>query len=218
MNQNKQKLRAHCIMVSLDGYAAGPNQSAELPFGENTTGLTDWFLNTHTGRKGFGLEGGEKNLDDEFVVASQEGIGATIMGRNMFGPVRGDWKDETWKGWWGENPVYHHPVFILTHHPRASMVMQGGTTFHFVSEGIEVALARAFEAAQGKDVRLGGGAATIQQYLRAGLLDEMHLVYVPMLIGGGERLFDNLGGPIGYECTKHVSSEAVMHAVFTRKT
>ncbi len=145
------------------------------------------------------------------------GIGATIMGRNMFGPVRGPWGEREWTGWWGDNPPYHHPVFVLTHHPRAPITMDGGTTFHFVDDGVEAALDRAFDAAGGKDVRLGGGASTVQQYLRAGLVDDMHLVIVPILLGAGERLFDHLdGGPRGYDCVEHVSSPAVTHIRLSR--
>jgi dihydrofolate reductase len=139
------------------------------------------------------------------------------MGRNMFGPIRGAWGDTDWKGWWGDEPPYHHPVFVLTHHPHAPIAMKGGTTFHFVTDGIRAALEQAFEAARGQDVRLGGGVGAIQQYLRAGLLDEMHLVIVPVLLGSGERLFDNLdGGPVGYECVELVSSPSVVHARFAR--
>jgi dihydrofolate reductase len=161
--------------------------------------------------------GGGEGLDDKFIAEGDAGIGATIMGRNMFGPIRGDWKDEAWTGWWGDDPPYHHPVFVLTHHPRASITMQGGTTFIFVTDGIEAALERAFDAANGRDVRLGGGAATVQQYLRAGLIDEMHLAIVPLMLGSGERLFEHLdGGPVGYECVELVSSPAVVHARLAR--
>ena len=154
--------------------------------------------------------------DERFVAQGDVGIGATIMGRNMFGPIRGSWGDESWTGWWGDNPPYHHPVFVLTHHPRASITMQGGTTFHFVVDGIDAALERALDAADGNDVRLGGGASTVQQYLRAGLIDEMHLAFVPILLGSGERLFDHLDGGVGYECIELVGSPAVMHARFVR--
>ena len=167
------KLRVHNFSITLDGYAAGPNQSLENPFGEGVvegTGegarLHDWMFTTRTGRQMFfGDDGGEEGVDDDFVAQGDVNIGATIMGRNMFGPLRGPWADEAWKGWWGDNPGYHHPVFVLTHHPRPSITMQGGTTYHFVDNGIEAALERAFDAAGGKDVRLGGGASTIQQYL-----------------------------------------------------
>jgi dihydrofolate reductase len=163
-----------------------------------------------------GIEGGDEGLDDDFVAQGDVGVGATIMGRNMFGPIRGPWDSHQWTGWWGDDPPYHHPVFVLTHHPRPPTTMQGGTTFHFVSDGIEAALEQAFDAADGGDVRVGGGAATIQQYLRAGLIDDMHVVIVPVLLGGGERLFDGLvGGLESYECTELVSSPSVVHARFS---
>jgi dihydrofolate reductase len=162
-------------------------------------------------------DGGDEGIDDEFIAEGEMGIGATVMGRNMFGPIRGPWNDDQWSGWWGDDPPFHHPVFVLTHHPRASIPMQGGTTFHFVTDGIEAALERAFDAASGSDVRLGGGAATIQQYLRAGLIDEMHVAIVPFLLGGGERLFDHLDGSGGYECVEFVSSPSVSHVRLARK-
>jgi dihydrofolate reductase len=212
------KLRVHNLAISFDGYAAGPDQDADNPLGVGGPLLHEWVFATRTARQTFGAgEGGEEGLDDEFIAQGDVGIGATIIGRNMFGPIRGPWKDDEWKGWWGDNPPYHHPVFVLTHHPRASFSMQGGTTFHFVTDGIEAALERAFEAANGADVRLGGGAATVQEYLRARLIDQMHIVIVPVLLGGGERLFDHLGGgPVGYECVELVSSPAVVHARFAR--
>jgi dihydrofolate reductase len=211
------KLRVHNFAISLDGYGAGPSQNADNPLGLGGPGLHEWVFATRAGRKMLGMEGGDEGLDNRFIAQGDEGIGATIIGRNMFGPIRGPWNDEAWTGWWGDNPPYHHPVFVLTHHPRASITMQGGTTFHFATDGIEAALARAFDAANGNDVRLGGGAATIQQYLRAGLIDEMHVVIVPILLGSGERLFDHLdGGPIGYECVEFVSSPSVVHARFAR--
>jgi dihydrofolate reductase len=211
------KLRVHNFAISLDGYAAGPNQSVDNPLGVGGRGLHEWAFATRTGRQTHGMDGGDEGLDDQFIAKGDVGIGATIMGRNMFGPIRGPWSNEQWTGWWGDDPPYHHPVFVLTHHPRASIPMQGGTTFHFVDDGIEGALKRAFDAANGKDVRVGGGAATIQQYLRAGLIDEMHLSIVPLLLGSGERLFDHLdGGPSGYKCVELVSSPAVVHARFAR--
>src|SRR2546421_1323525 len=165
------------------------------------------------------MEGGKRGLDDRFLAAGDVEIGATIMGRNMFGPVRGAWNDEEWVGWWGDDPPFHHPVFVLTHHPRAPVTMQGGTTFQFVTGGIQEALARAFEAAEGRDVKIGGGAATIQQYLRAGLIDEMHVAIVPILLGSGERLFDHLdGAAAGYGCVELVSSPSVAHARFVRRS
>jgi dihydrofolate reductase len=211
------KLRVHNFAISLDGYAAGPNQSVDNPLGVGGTGLHEWVFQTRAGCQMLGMEGGGEGLDDEFVAQGDRGIGATVMGRNMFGPIRGPWSDDQWTGWWGDNPPYHHPVFVLTHHPRPSVTMQGGTTFHFVDDGIEAALERAFDAAGGNDVRLGGGVATIQQYLRAGLIDEMHVAIVPVLLGSGERLFDHLdGGPDGYECVEFVSSPSVAHIRFSR--
>ena len=211
------KLRVHNLAISLDGYAAGPNQSLDNPLGLGGLGLHQWAFATRTGRRSQGLDGGDDGLDDEFVAQGDVGIGATIMGRNMFGPIRGAWGSEEWTGWWGDDPPFHHPVFVLTHHPRPSITMQGGTTFHFVDDGIEQALKQAFEAAGGADVRVGGGAATVQQYLRRGLIDELHLVIVPILLGGGERLFDNLaGGPEGYECVEFVNPGSVAHVRLSR--
>jgi dihydrofolate reductase len=210
------KVRVHNFAISLDGYAAGPDQSLDNPLGVGGERLHEWAFATRGARESEGLEGGETGLDDDFVAARTKGIGATIMGRNMFGPVRGEWADEAWTGWWGDDPPYHHPVFVLTHHPRPPIPMKGGTTFHFVDGGIEEALDRAVEAAGGQDVAIGGGASTVQQYLRAGLIDEMHVPIVPVLLGGGERLFDNLGGDAGYECVELICSPAVAHARFAR--
>ncbi len=211
------KLRVHNISLSLDGYAAGPNQRADQPLGEGASGLHEWAFATKSFRDTHGLDGGAEGLDDRFAAQGDTGIGATIMGRNMFGPVRGPWGDENWRGWWGEEPPFHHPVFVLTHHRHPAIAMAGGTTFHFVDDGIESALERAVDAADGEDVRLGGGAATIQQYLAAGLIDEMHLAIVPVLLRRGERLFDHLdGGPVGYECVEFAGSTSVMHVRFAR--
>jgi dihydrofolate reductase len=211
------KLRVHNFSVSVDGYAAGPDQDIDNPLGVGGLRLHEWVFATPTWRQTPGTEGGDEGIDDRFIAEGDAAIGATVMGRNMFGPIRGPWNEEQWTGWWGDNPPYHHPVFVLTHHPHPPIEMRGGTTFHFVTEGIEAALERAFEAAGGGDVRLGGGVATIQQYLRAGLIDEMHLVIVPILLGGGERLFDHLeGGPAGYERVELVSSPAVAHVRFAR--
>jgi dihydrofolate reductase len=210
-------LRVHNFAISVDGYGAGPDQSMDNPLGVGGTRLHEWAFTTRSQRRAHGMSGGEEGIDDEFAARGEAGIGATIMGRNMFGPVRGPWGDEQWRGWWGENPPFHHPVFVLTHHPRPSIAMEDGTTFHFVTDGIEAALARAFNAAGGADVRLGGGASTIQQYLRAGLIDDVHVAIVPTLLGNGERLFDNLdGGPDGYECVEFVASPAVMHVRLAR--
>ena len=213
------KLRVHNFSMSLDGYAAGPDQNLDNPLGIGGMRLHDWVFGTRYGREMMGEEGGVEGVDNDFLVQGDAGIGATIMGRNMFGPIRGAWGDDEWTGWWGDNPPYHHQVFVLTHHPRPSIPMQGGTTFHFVDDGIEVALRRAFEAADGQDVRLGGGVATIQQYMRAGLLDEMHVAVVPVLLGSGERLFDDLdGSERRYECVELVGSSGVAHVRFARKT
>ena len=209
------KLRVHNFAMSVDGYSAGPNQSLDNPLGVGGHQLHDWVFKTRTGAEMIGADGGDKGLDNEFMKKGDDGIGATIMGRNMFGPLRGPWGDDEWKGWWGDNPPYHHPVFVLTHHAHESIEMDGGTTFHFVQEGIEAALEKAFDAAGGSDVRLGGGAGTIQQYLRAGLIDDLHVAIVPILLGGGERPFDHLGGgPAGYECIEFVSSPSVAHLRF----
>ncbi|MDQ1437504.1 MAG: hypothetical protein QOK43_1133 [Acidimicrobiaceae bacterium] len=207
------KLRAHNLAVSLDGYMAGPDQGVDTPLGVGGTRLHEWAFATRSGRRMHGMEGGAQGIDDSFIAQGDEGIGATIIGRNMFGPVRGPWDaSEEWNGWWGDEPPYHHPVFVLTHHPRPPLPMQGGTTFYFVTEGIEAALDQAFAAAAGADVRVGGGASTVQQYLRAGLLDELHVAIVPILLGQGERLFDNLdGGLHGYECVGFSPSASVAH-------
>jgi dihydrofolate reductase len=211
------KLRVHDFAISLDGYGAGPDQSLDNPLGVGGTGLHDWVFETRTGRQMVGMDGGDEGIDDKFVAEGFAGIGATIMGRNMFGPIRGPWGSDEWTGWWGDDPPYHHPVFVFTHHPRPSITMQGGTTFHFVDDALDAVLERAFEAADGNDVRLGGGVSTIQQYLRAGLIDDLHLAIVPVLLGRGERLFDNLdGGPDGYECVEFVASPSVAHVRLSR--
>jgi dihydrofolate reductase len=211
------KLRVHNVAISLDGYAAGPDQDIDNPLGRRGLELHEWVFATRFWHRLEGKEGGEEGPDDRYLSEADNGIGATIMGRNMFGPLRGPWKDQAWKGWWGDNPPYHHPVFVLTHHAREPIAMEGGTTFNFVTDGIEAALRRAFDAAGGKDVRLGGGAGTIQQYLRARLVDEIGLAIVPVLLGSGERLFDHLdGGPAGYRCIELVSSPAVVHVRLVR--
>ena len=211
------KVRVHNFSISLDGYAAGPDQSLDNPLGVGGSGLHDWAFATRTFQQMHGMDGGDTGLDDEFAAQGDAGVGATIIGRNMFGPIRGSWGDDQWTGWWGDDPPYHHPVFVLTHHPRPSVAMQGGTTFHFVDDGVEAVLERALEAAEGQDVMIGGGAATIQQYLHAGLIDELHLVIVPILLGSGERLFDHLdGGPDGDACVQLVSSPSVAHVRLSR--
>jgi dihydrofolate reductase len=211
------KLRVHNFSISLDGYGAGPDQTLENPLGVGGEALHKWFVVTRTFRRMIGEKGGKVNLDDRYSAAGNVGIGATVMGRNMFGPIRGAWPDHEWRGWWGEEPPYHHPVFVLTHHARSPLPMEGGTIFYFVTDGIESALEQAFAAAGGMDVRLGGGVSTVQQYLRAGLVDEMHIAMSPLLLGRGERLFDHLdGGPYGLECVELVASPAAVHARFAR--
>jgi dihydrofolate reductase len=214
------KVRVESFTISLDGYGAGPNQSLEHPLGVGGEGLHRWLFPTRTlQRMLFRNDDGETGPDDDFAARGFANIGAWILGRNMFAPSRGPWTDFEWKGWWGDEPPYHVPVFVLTHHARPAIEMQGGTTFHFVTEGIEVALERAFGAANGQDVLVGGGASTIQQYLRAGLIDEMHLAISPILLGGGERLFDRLdGGAEGYECVELISSPVAAHVRLVRAT
>ncbi len=211
------KLRVHNFSMSVDGYGAGPDQTVDNPLGVGGEELHEWLVRTRAFHELYGQEGGEEGIDSDLVKLGDENMGATIMGRNMFGPVRGPWGDDDWRGWWGDDPPYHHPVFVLTHHLRQSITMQGGTTFHFVDDGVEAALERALDAAGGNDVRVGGGAATVQQYLRAGLIDDIHVVIVPILLGSGERLFEHLdGGPDGYECVEFVCSPAVAHVRFSR--
>jgi dihydrofolate reductase len=211
------RLRVQCFAISLDGYGAGVEQSLKNPLGAGGEGLHRWFVPTRTFQAMFGKGDGTTGPDDDFAARGFVNIGAWILGRNMFGPVRGPWPDENWKGWWGDNPPYHVPVFVLTHYSRPSITMAGGTTFHFVTDGIEAALKRATEAAGGKDIRVGGGVATIREYLNAGLIDEMHLAISPVLLGAGEHL---LGGidltKLGFECTEHVPTASATHVVLTR--
>ena len=212
------KLRVHGFSLSLDGYGAGPNQDRDNPLGVGGAALHEWAFATRTFRRLFGAEGGSTGTDDEFAARGFANIGAWILGRNMFGPVRGPWPDESWKGWWGDDPPYHVPVFVLTHHPRAPLTMSGGTIFHFVTDGIHAALARAVAAAGDRDVRLGGGVATIRQYLRAGLIDEMHLAISPVLLGRGEHLLAGINLPeLGYRCVEHVATANATHVVIKRK-
>jgi dihydrofolate reductase len=206
------KVRVNCFAVSADGYGAGPRQSLENPLGEGGMGLHQWFFPTKTFQASvLGKDGGETGLDDDWARRGMENLGAWILGRNMFSPGRGAW-DETWKGWWGDNPPYHVPVFVLTHHARKPIVMEGGTTFHFVTGGIDEALMQAKDAAGSRDVRIGGGTATIRQYLQARLIDEMHLVVSPVVLGSGENLFQGLDLPaLGYRVAEHAMSKAAMH-------
>jgi dihydrofolate reductase len=213
------KLRVQSFSVSLDGYGAGPDQSLDNPLGVGGMALHEWAFATRTFRQMFGSEGGSTGIDDEFAVRGFKNVGAWILGRNMFGPVRGPWPDDNWKGWWGDEPPYHTPVFVLTHHPRASITMKGGTTFHFVTDGIHAALQRATDAANGQDVRLGGGVATIRQYLLAGLIDEMHLVISPTLLGRGEHLFVGIdAAALGYRRSEHVPTPNATHVVITKRS
>jgi dihydrofolate reductase len=209
------RVRVESFTVSLDGYGAGPKQDINNPLGVGGTDLHQWALPTRTFQQAlFGADGGTTGIDEEFAARGVKNVGAWIRGRNMFGPIRGPWPDMSWKGWWGDNPPYHVPVFILTHHARPPIQMEGGTTFHFITGGIREALDRAREAASGKDVRIGGGPNTIQLYLREGLIDEMHIAIAPVLLGQGERLFEGVDlRALGYECVEHVASEKATHVV-----
>ena len=211
------RLRVHSFTISLDGYGAGPRQTQQEPLGIGGEELHGWMVHTRTFHSMQRREGGETGPDDDLTAQGFANIGAWILGRNMFGPVRGPWPDENWRGWWGANPPYHAPTFVLTHHPRASLTMEGGTVFHFVTDGIEAALERARSAAGDKDVRLLGGADTIRQYLRARLVDEMHLAVSPILLGGGESLFAGINLPkLGYRCSEYVATNKAGHYVITR--
>jgi dihydrofolate reductase len=211
------KVRVHNFSLSLDGYGAGPDQSLDNPLGVGGERVHDWIFETRYGRQMIGKEGGSEGINHLFLLRGDDGIGATVMGRNMFGPIRGDWGEDSWKGWWGDNPPYHHPVFVLTNHPHEPIPMDGGTTFHFVTDGIESALSQAIDAAGGQDVRIGGGVSTVQQYLRARLIDDLHVPVSPILLDRGERLFDGLDGLPGYECVELVSTPSVVHVRFGRK-
>jgi dihydrofolate reductase len=212
------RVRVHCFSISLDGYGAGPQQDLANPLGVGGMALHEWALATRTFKQMHGMDGGATGIDDDFAARGITNIGAWILGRNMFGPVRGSWPDDTWRGWWGDNPPYHTPVFVLTHHPRPSITMDGGTVFHFVAEDINTVLRRAAEAADGQDVRVGGGVATVRQYLRAGLIDEMHLAISPVLLGSGEHLLTGIDTlKLGYQCTEHVATANATHVVLTRR-
>ena len=213
------RVRVEAFTLSLDGYGAGPHQDLDHPLGIGGEELHPWLVTTRTFQRVlFGADGGSTGIDDDFAARSFRNVGAWILGRNMFGPQRGAWPDLDWKGWWGDNPPYHVPAFILTHHARPPIPMAGGTTFHFVTGGIHEALARARDAAQGLDVRIGGGASTIRQYLQAGLIDELHLAISPVLLGGGERLFEGLDArALGYDCVQFVASEKATHVVLRRQ-
>jgi dihydrofolate reductase len=204
--------------VSIDGFGAGAGQDLEHPLGMGGEALHQWAFATRTFQAMFGAAGGAAGVDDDFAARGFAGVGAWILGRNMFGPVRGPWPDDSWKGWWGETPPYHVPVFVLTHHDRAPVSMKGGTTFHFVTGDIHEALDRARHAAGGRDIRVGGGVATIRQYLEAGLIDEMHLAIVPVILGAGESLLSGIDLPrLGYRCTEHATTASAMHVVISKE-
>jgi len=210
------RVRVHNLMVSLDGYAAGPDQSVDAPMGVGGEHLHGWVFETRFGRAMIGADGGTTGVDDQWLVGGDRGIGATVMGRNMFGPVRGPWPDESWRGWWGEEPPYHHPVFVVTHHARAPLQV-GETTFHFVTDGLESAMSQAVGAADGLDVRLGGGVSTVAAALRADLVDDLHLAVVPVLLRAGERLYDDVvPWPDGFTCARSAAGEGALHLYFTR--
>ena len=213
------KLRVNAFSISIDGYGAGPDQSLENPLGVGGPSLHGWFFPTRTFQRNVGKkEGGTTGPDDDLAARGFDNLGAWIMGRNMFGPVRGPWPDGNWKGWWGDNPPYHVPVFVLTRHAREPLKMEGGTTFYFVTDGIHAALEQARAAANGKDIRIGGGASTIRQYLKAGLVDSLHLAISPVLLGSGEKLFEGLDmKALGYRCTEHVTTPAAMHVILTKE-
>ena len=211
------KLCVRSFAISIDGYGAGPGQDLQNPLGVHGPELMEWFFSTRAWRAMHGQPGGETGVDNRMAEQGFARVGAWILGRNMFGPVRGPWPDESWRGWWGEEPPYHTPVFVLTHHPRAPLVMAGGTVFHFVTDGIQSALKQARTAAGGRDVRLGGGVATIREYLCAGLIDELHLAVRPVLLGSGEQLFRDIDTrALGYECEDSIVGERATH-VFLRK-
>ncbi len=213
------KVRVHAFSISLDGYGAGPDQSLENPLGVGGEELHGWMIPTRTFQQMLGNEGGTTGLEDELTRRGFQNVGAWILGRNMFAPSRGLWPDDGWKGWWGDDPPYHAPVFVLTHHPRAPIPMEGGTTFHFVTDGIHAALQRAVEAAGGGDVRIGGGVGTIRQYLREALVDEIHLAVAPILLGSGEHLLAGINLPeLGYRVAEHVPTAGATHVVLTKRS
>ncbi|HEU4568952.1 MAG TPA: dihydrofolate reductase family protein [Gemmatimonadales bacterium] len=211
------KVRVANFAISIDGYSSAPGQTLEHPFGPGGHRVMEWFFPTESFHQMQGKPGGETGIDNDFSVRSMTGMGAWILGRNMFGPIRGPWPDDRWKGWWGPNPPYHVPTFVLTHHPRKPIVMEGGTTFHFVTDGIQAALEQAQAAAGTKDVRIGGGATTVRQYLQAGLIDELHLVQSGVLLGSGESIFQgtDLAG-LGYQCVERVAGERATHLIIRK--
>ncbi len=212
------KVTVAAFTVSIDGYGAGPEQTLDTPLGKGGEELHKWLLPTKTFQQMIGKESGTEGIDNDFAVKSFENMGAWIMGRNMFGPIRGPWPNDQWKGWWGKNPPYHVPVFVLTHHARDPIMMEGGTVFHFVTDGIESALTQAREAAKGKNIRIGGGVSTVRQYLQAGLLDEMHIAISPRFLGSGENLFSGIDlVKLGFTEIETISTEQAMHVVVKKK-
>ena len=211
------RVRVAGFTVSLDGFGAGADQSLNDPLGKGGSDLHQWFFGTKTFRAMMGKGEGSEGIDETYAARSMEGFGAFILGRNMFGPVRGDWPDDSWKGWWGDNPPYHAPTFILTHYRRNPIVMEGGTTFHFVTDGIEAALAQARAVAGARDVKIGGGVATVRQYLEAGEIDELHFAISPIVLGRGEAMFAGIDLPsLGYRVTEYATTELAMHVVLGR--
>jgi dihydrofolate reductase len=211
------KVRVVAFGLSVDGFSAGPRQDLDHPLGVRGLELLAWFMATEAFKEMHGQSGGAQGVDNDFAVQSFENVGSWILGRNMFGPIRGAWKDDSWKGWWGDNPPYHTPVFVLTHHARPSLTMEGGTTFHFVTDGAESALKKAKEAAKGKDVRIGGGVSVVRQYLSAGQIDEMHLAIAPVFLGEGEPLFSGINlAALGYAPFKAVSGENATHVLIKK--
>src|SRR5262245_14715602 len=211
------RLLVSSFTISLDGYGAGPHQTPKEPLGVGGESLHDWLVSTRTFKRMQGQEGGETGVDEDFAAKAMSGFGAWIMGRNMFGPIRGPWPDQSWRGWWGKNPPYHTPVFVLTHHARPAQEMEGGTVFHFVTDGIQAALERARDVAGSLDIRLLGGAATIRQYLQARLVDEMHIAVSPRLLGSGESLLSGIDLPaLGYRCTESVPSARAVHYIIAK--
>jgi len=211
-------VRVQSFAVSIDGFGAGPNQNLEHPLGVGGLSMMEWLFPTRTFRQMQRKDGGETGIDDGFAARGMAGMGAWILGRNMFGPVRGPWPDESWKGWWGEEPPYHVPTFVLTHHARAPIPMKGGTEFRFVTDGIESALRQAKTVAGDRDIRIGGGVSTVRQYLQAGLIDELHLAMAPVLLGKGEALLTGLDLPaLGYECTELIAGERATHVILRKR-
>jgi dihydrofolate reductase len=211
------RVRVAGFSLSMDGFGAGPEQSLQDPLGKRGRELHRWFFGTKTFKAMFGEGGGSEGVDESFAHRSMDGFGAFILGRNMFGPVRGEWPDDSWKGWWGDNPPYHAPTFVLTHHARKPIVMEGGTTFHFVTDGIHAALERARDAAGARDVKIGGGVSTVRQYLKAGLIDELHYAFSPVLLGRGEAMFEGLDLPVlGYRVEKFAATDLATHVVLGR--